>query len=55
MHTARSSSHPGGLHQAPPRDQAPQEQTPPPGADNPPRSRPPRDQATPCEQNYRHL
>ena len=29
MRTARSSSYPGGLHQAPPRDQAPPDQAPP--------------------------
>ena len=47
MHTACSSSRPGGLYQAPPRDQAP------PGADPPDQAPPreqtplPRDQATP--------
>ena len=29
MRTARSSSHPGGLHQAPPPEQAPLDQAPP--------------------------
>ena len=49
MRTARSRSHQGGLHQAPPQDQTPREEAAPweqtlPGA-GPPRSRHPQDQA----------
>ena len=49
MHTARRSSHPGGVSTRHPS----QEQTPPDQA--PSGSRPPRDQTPPCGQNHRRL
>ena len=43
MRTARSSSRPGGLHQAPPREQAsPRPKQAPPGSRHPPGADPPR-------------
>ena len=56
MHTTPSSSHPGGLHQAPPWDQTPLGPDPPgagtpPGTrlpkEQPPQTRSPREQAPP--------
>ena len=47
MRTARSSSRPGGLHQARPWDQTPNHTRQPPGSRHPPDQAPPSDQAPP--------
>ena len=46
MRTARSSSRPGGLHQAPPRDQTPPLDQAPPGTTPPQDQTPPVDRMT---------
>ena len=50
MHTARSSSHPGGVstrHPSPWEQEPPKEQEPPRSRDQPPRDQPPWDQTAP--------
>ena len=56
MRTARSSSRPGGLHQAPPAGAG----IPPPGAGTPREQAPPQEQTPPdqtphCEQNDKQV